>query len=332
MFNKVLIIAEAGVNHNGDLHTAMKMVDCAKQCGVDIIKFQTFNVDNLVSDSAEMAQYQKNNIGREQSQKEMLEALTLSSNDFVKLHNYCIEKSIKFLSTPFDIDSIHFLDKLQDFWKVPSGEINDYPYLVEIARTFKPVILSTGMSTMDEIEAAIKTLKENGSSSIRLMHCTTEYPAPYNDVNLNAINTLRERFGLETGYSDHTQGIEIPIAAVTMGATIIEKHFTLDRRMEGPDHKASLEPGELEKMVKGIRHIEQAMGNGLKNPTQEELQNRTAARKSIVAKRDITRGELLSEENITTKRPGNGINPMTWSSILGTQAIRSFRKDEQIEI
>ncbi len=332
MCNRVLIIAEAGVNHNGDLHTAMEMVDRAKQCGVDIIKFQTFNVDDLVSDNAEMARYQKNNIGREQSQKEMLESLALSSDDFIKLHKYCVSKNIRFLSTPFDIDSIHFLDKLQDFWKVPSGEINDYPYLVEIARTHKPVILSTGMSTMDEIEAAIETLKENGSGSIKLMHCTTEYPAPFNDVNLNAINTLRERFGCETGYSDHTQGIVIPIAAVSMGATIIEKHFTLDRRMEGPDHKASLEPDELAKMVQGIRHIELAMGNGIKNPTPEELQNRTAARKSIVARKDITCGELLSEDNITTKRPGNGINPMIWPSILGTRAIRSFRKDEQIEI
>ena len=328
----VRIIAEAGVNHNGSLKMAKRLVDVAHECGADIIKFQTARLDSLVSDAAQMADYQKKNTGTEESQKEMLKRLLLSFEEFIELAEYCKEVGITFLSTPFDIESVHFLNNMQNIWKVPSGEITNYPYLVEIAKTGKDVILSTGMADMNDIETAIRVLRDNGSGNITILHCTTEYPTPIQDVNLNAMKTLRDRFGCPVGYSDHTQGIEIDLAAAALGAVVIEKHFTLDRNLPGPDHKASLEPKELEAMVKGVRKIELAMGSSDKNPSASELKNREVARKSIVAKRAIKVGETLTEENLTTKRPGTGISPMKWLEVLGTKAIRDFEEDELIEI
>lgn len=328
----VLIIAEAGVNHNGDIKIAKKLIDEAKRSGADIVKFQTFNPDKLASKSAEMAAYQKQNIGIEETQKDMLSQLALTQEEYIELAQYCKNIGIQFLSTPFEVDSIHFLNNLQDIWKIPSGEITNYPYLVEIAKTGKRVILSTGMSTLEEVSDAVNLLKENGTTDITLLHCTTNYPTDMKDVNLNAMLTLKETFGCQVGYSDHTKGIEIPIAAVAMGASVIEKHFTLDRNMEGPDHKASLEPDELAEMVKAIRNVEQAFGDGIKKPTVVEMQNIKVARKSIIAAKDIKRGELLSEDNLTTKRPGNGINPMKWNDVIGTRAIRDFSEDELIEL
>lgn len=328
-----LIIAEAGVNHNGDFEMAKRMVLAAKEAGADIVKFQTANVDLLVSEYAEMAEYQKKNTGKIQSQRDMLQKILLSYNEFIALSNFCSEVGIKFLSTPFDIESIRFLSGLGiDVWKVPSGEITNYPYLVEIAKTKLPIILSTGMSTLDEIDDAIKLLQENGSGKITLLHCTTEYPTPYRHVNLNAMSTLRERFGLDIGYSDHTLGMEVPIAAAALGAVIIEKHFTLSRKMEGPDHQASLEPGELKEMIQSIRRLEKALGDGKKQPTDVEKKNAMAARKSIIARKDIQEGECLTEDNLTTKRPGTGISPMKWNEVLGTMAVRDFKKDELIEL
>lgn len=332
--NKVLIIAEAGVNHNGDIQIAKRLIDVAKECGVDIVKFQTSKLNSLVSRYAQMAEYQKVNIGKEESQKEMLSKLVLPFEDYLLLSDYCDEVGIEFLSTPFDIDSITFLSNYVKIWKVPSGEITNYPYLIQIAKTQKPIILSTGMSTMEEIEDVISVLETNGvdKSQITILHCNTEYPTPMRDVNLRAMQTIKDTFGVNVGYSDHTQGIEVPIAAVAMGATVIEKHFTLDRNMEGPDHKASLEPNELEAMVKAIRNIEQALGDGEKKVTESESKNIAIARKSIVAAKDISKGEILTEQNITTKRPGNGISPMRWEEVLGTRAIRDFSEDELIEI
>ncbi len=332
MSSRTLIIAEAGVNHNGSLQMAKKLVDAAKDCGADIVKFQTAKLDSLVSKSANMADYQKKNTGVEESQKDMLSKLLLSFEDFVELARYCKEVGIQFLSTPFDIESIRFLNDMQDIWKVPSGEITNYPYLVEIGKTKKKVILSTGMAEIDEIQAAIDVLNENGANDITILHCTTEYPAPIKDVNLNVMQTMRETFGYPVGYSDHTQGIEVDLAAVALGATVIEKHFTIDRNLPGPDHKASLEPDELKAMVAGIRKIELALGSKEKRPSEVELKNRLVARKSIVAKIVIKAGEELTEDNITTKRPGSGINPMQWNEVIGTKAIRDFEEDELIEL
>lgn len=329
---KALIIAEAGVNHNGSLDMAKKLVDAAKECGADIVKFQTANLDSIVSGSAKMADYQKKNIGADESQKEMLRKLLLSYEDFIELEQYCKDVDICFLSTPFDIESIFFLEPMQDMWKVPSGEITNYPYLVEIAKTKKKVILSTGMAEMYEIAEAIKVLEEHGTDDITILHCTTEYPAPIQDVNLNVMKTLKDTFGYPVGYSDHTQGIEIGLAAAALGATVIEKHFTLDRNLPGPDHKASLEPDELKAMVDGIRKIELALGSEVKRPSETEIKNRDVARKSIVAKKKIKKGELLTEKNITTKRPGTGIDPMKWNAIIGSKAVRDFDEDELIEI
>lgn len=330
---KVLIIAEAGVNHNGNLDLAKKMALVAKKCGADIVKFQTAKLSSLVSKYADMADYQKENIGYEMSQREMLKRLLLSYGDFENLAAYCNEIGIKFLSTPFDIESILFLQKLGcNIWKIPSGEITNLPYLEKIAETGNDMILSTGMSTMQEIKAALDILRNKGTGDITLLHCTTEYPAPYEDVNLRALSVLTEEFRCDVGYSDHTKGIEVSIAAAALGATVIEKHFTLDRNMEGPDHKASLEPYELKVMVRSIRNIERALGKPEKRPALSEIKNRAVARKSIVAKRDIKKGETLSENNITTKRPGNGISPMDWYSVIGTKAIHDFREDELIEV
>lgn len=329
---RTLIIAEAGVNHNGSLERAKKLVEVAKECGADIIKFQTAKLDSLVSKIAKMADYQKANTGVVESQKEMLRKLLLSFEDFVELADYCTEVGIQFLSTPFDIESVKFLNTMQDIWKVPSGEITNYPYLVEIAKTKKEVILSTGMATLDEIGDAVRVLKENGTPDITILHCTTEYPAPISEVNLNAMGMLKEKFGYPVGYSDHTQGIEIDLAAAALGATVIEKHFTLDKNLPGPDHKASLEPAELKAMVEGIRKIELALGVPEKQPSQIELKNRAVARKSIVAAKNIKKGEVLTEANITTKRPGNGLSPMKWLDVIGTKAVRDFEEDELIEV
>lgn len=328
----VYIIAEAGVNHNGSFELACRLVDEAKKAGADCIKFQTFKSDKLVSKNANKAEYQKETTG-DSSQKDMLKALELSYADFEKLKEYCDQTGIRFLSTPFDFDSIDFLNTIDmPFWKIPSGEVTNLPYLLAIAKTGKPVVMSTGMCNMDEIAAAIKVLKENGTAEIKLLHCNTEYPTPFEDVNLNAMKTMRDTFGLETGYSDHTKGIEVPVAAVALGAAIIEKHFTLDRNMEGPDHKASLEPQELQAMVSSIRHIEKALGSAEKKPSPSEQKNIEVARKSIVAAKDIRKGETLTGENLTVKRPGSGISPMRWFEVLGTEAVRDFTEDELIEV
>ena len=263
----------------------------------------------------------------------MLKKLELSYNDFLKLKDYCDQVGICFLSTPFDFDSIDFLNSIEmPFWKIPSGEITNYPYLVALAKTGRPVVMSTGMCNVTEIEEAISVLRRNGTKEIILLHCNTEYPTPFEDVNLRAMQTMHDTFGLDVGYSDHTRGIEIPVAAVALGATVIEKHFTLDRNMEGPDHKASLEPDELAAMVHAIRNVEQAMGSGIKEPSKSERKNIAIARKSIVAAKSIKEGEILTEENLTTKRPGSGVSPMRWPEVIGTKAIRDFDEDEQIEL
>jgi len=332
MMSQVLVIAEAGVNHNGDLALAKRLVDEAKKAGADIVKFQTFDPILLASKNASMAKYQKENLKVDDTQLNMLKKLALSYDSFIVLSDYCKKVGIKFLSTPFDIPSVSFLDNLQDIWKIPSGEITNYPYLQEIAKTRKSIILSTGMSTLTEIGAALNVLRNNGAGEISLLHCNTQYPTPYCDVNLRAMNTLKNKFCLKVGYSDHTQGIEVPIAAVALGAEIIEKHFTLDRNMEGPDHKASLEPNELADMVRAIRNIEKALGDGIKQVTESERSNLSIARKSIVAKTDIKKGEIFTESNLTTKRPGTGISPMKWNIVIGTAAIKDFQKDELIEL
>ena len=327
----VLVIAEAGVNHNGSLLLAKKLVDKAKEAGADYVKFQTFNPANMVCKTAIKADYQKKTTDSQQGQLEMLQDLMLTYDEFVELKKYCNGIGIGFLSTSFDIDSTDFLTALGcDMWKIPSGEITNYPYLVDIAKKHQPIILSTGMCTDKDIVAALKVLKEKGAGKISLLHCTTEYPTPFSDVNLKAMCTMSDTYGLDVGYSDHTTGIEIPIAAVAMGATVIEKHFTLDKNMEGPDHKASLEPDELKRMVEAIRNIEKAFGNGEKKPSPSERKNIVIARKSIVAKRDIKKGEVLTEENLSIKRPGDGINPMLWYEVIGTNAVKNFKEDERI--
>lgn len=329
----IKIIAEAGVNHNGSLAIARRMVLAAKEAGVDYIKFQTFCPEKLVSKSAGKADYQKKNTGTQESQLEMLQRLALAQDDFLKLKEYCKKQDLGFLSTPFDLDSIHFLDSLDmDFWKLPSGEVTNLPYLLEIAKTRRPVVMSTGMCGLEEIRVAIDCLKKAGTEVITLLHCNTEYPTPVKDVNLKAMLTIRDTFSLPVGYSDHTQGIEIPIAAAAMGACVLEKHFTLDKTMDGPDHRASLEPEELKAMAIAVRNVELAMGNGKKIPSQSERKNMGAARKSIVAKCKIKKGEIFSEENLTTKRPGTGISPMKWFELTGQRAKRDFEIDEMIEI
>lgn len=328
----VKIIAEAGVNHNGSVALAKQMVDAAKEAGADYIKFQTFIPKKLVSKFAEKADYQKETTGSGESQLEMLEKLALTQKDFTELNRYCREKQIGFLSTPFDLDSIEFLDTFDmDFWKLPSGEITNLPYLEKIGQTRKPVVLSTGMSSLQEVKDAAAVLRKAGAKEIMLLHCNTQYPTPVEDVNLRAMQTLEKELNLPVGYSDHTQGIEIPVAAVAMNACIIEKHFTLDRSMEGPDHKASLEPDELKTMVQAVRNVEQALGNGKKEPSPSELGNISVVRKSIVAKCGIKKGDIFTEDNLTVKRPGNGISPMRWHEMIGKQAERDFAEDEPVE-
>lgn len=331
--NHVCIIAEAGVNHNGSLELAKKMVLAAKAAGVDYIKFQTFIPKKLVSQYAAKADYQKRTTDANESQLKMLEKLALTQNDFIELKAYCEECGVGFISTPFDLDSIAFLDKLNmDFWKVPSGEITNLPYLEAIAQTGRAVVMSTGMCNIDEIKEAVEVLEQNGVGEIALLHCNTQYPTPFTDVNLKAMLHIKAETRKTVGYSDHTTGIGVPIAAVALGAQIIEKHFTLDKNMEGPDHKASLEPDELKAMVIAIRNIEQALGNGIKEMSASEKQNAPIARKSIVAACHIRKGEVFTTENITTKRPGNGISPMQWHKILGQIAKRDFLEDELIEL
>lgn len=328
----VYIIAEAGVNHNGSFELACRLIDAAKESGVDCIKFQTFKSKNLVSRHAQKAEYQKAATG-DSSQQYMLSKLELSYDDFLRLKAYCDKVGICFLSTPFDFDSIHFLNSIDmPFWKIPSGEVTNLPYLMALAKTGKPVMMSTGMCTMEEIRDAMQVLRANGTQNIKLLHCNTEYPTPFEDVNLRAMITMKDAFHVEIGYSDHTKGIEVPIAAVAMGATVIEKHFTLDRNMEGPDHKASLEPHELKEMVASIRHIEVAIGSGDKTPSPSEKKNIAVARKSVVAKKVIKTGDIFTEENITVKRPGSGISPMKWFDVIGQAAKRDFEEDELIEL
>ncbi len=331
-FNQVFIIAEAGVNHNGDINLAYKLVDKAIEAGVDAVKFQTFKTEKEISKFAMKAEYQKETTGELETQFEMVKKLELPHEDFKKLKRYCDEKGIMFLSTPFEGDSVKFLYELGiEIFKIPSGEITNLPYLQEIGMLKKKVFLSTGMSTLGEIEKALTILKENGTNDITILHCNTEYPTPMDDVNLNAMNTIRQAFKIEVGYSDHTLGIEVPIAAVVMGAKVIEKHFTLDKNMEGPDHKASLNSQELKDMVKSIRNIEKALGNGIKAPSKSEIKNINAARKSIVASCDIRKGEIFTEHNLDVKRPGNGISPMRWNEVLGRVAHKDYKEDEMIE-
>ena len=330
--SKTLIIAEAGVNHNGTVEVAKRLNEVAKLCGADVVKFQSFTPELLASQQATMADYQKKNLGLEETQTMMLRKLALDKESFLELADYCKKIEIMFLSSPFDLDSIHYLNSIQPIWKIPSGEITNYPYLLEIAKTNKNIILSTGMCTVSEIASAVDALVNHGSGKITLLHCTTDYPTPMNDVNLQAMLTLKKQFDCEVGYSDHTLGIEVPIAAVAMGAKVIEKHFTLDKTMEGPDHKASLEPREFKEMVQSIRNIEMAMGTDQKRPSETELKNSFVVRKSIVASTRIYKGQMLTSENLTTKRPGTGISPMRWNDVIGTFAKRDYDEDEMIEL
>ena len=328
---KVYIIAEAGVNHNGDLETAKQMVLEAKKAGADAVKFQTFTAEDLVTKYASKAAYQKENTDSTETQYQMLKRLELSREGYYELKELCSSQEIDFLSAPFDLESIDLLDNIPcEMWKIPSGEITDLPYLLKIAKTAKPVILSTGMCDLKEVCQAVQVLKRHHAGKITLLHCTTEYPAPYEDVNLKAMVMMKEELGLPVGYSDHTMGTEAAIAAAAMGACMIEKHFTLDRNMDGPDHKASLTPDELSGMIKAIRNIEKAMGDGVKEPAPSEQKNIQAARKSIVAKQKIQTGEKFTEENITTKRPGTGISPMEWYQVLGQTAKQDFEEDGMI--
>ena len=335
--NHTIIIAEAGVNHNGSLEMAKQLVDKAVEAGVDYIKFQTFKASKLVTKSAKQAEYQQKNIGKEEdSQYQMLKKMELSPEDHEVLIAYCKERGIKFFSTAFDFDSIDYLHSLNlGLWKVPSGEVTNYPFLKRIAAYNKKTILSTGMCDMQDVRNAVEALYKNGLSKedLILLHCNTEYPTPFEDVNLKAMDALRKEFGVEVGYSDHTKGIEVPIAAVALGATVIEKHFTLDRTLPGPDHKASLEPDELKAMVSAIRNIEKAVGgDGTKHVSESERKNIAIARKSIVAACDIKAGETFTEENLTVKRPGSGISPMRWEEVLGQKAKKDFNEDELIEL
>jgi len=333
---KVLIIAEAGVNHNGSIELAKKLVDAAAEAGVDFVKFQSFKAENLVSKDAKKAVYQQKNMAdSDDSQYTMLKKLELSPEQHIELISYCNVKGIKFFSTAFDLESIDFLASLKlGLWKIPSGEITNYPYLKQIALKKEPVILSTGMCDMTDIDNAIQVLLKFGVNKelITVLHCNTEYPTPMHDVNLRAMKAIADKFEVNVGYSDHTKGIEVPIAAVALGATVIEKHFTLDKTMEGPDHKASLEPHELIEMTNAIRNIEMALGSDEKKVTDSEINNKSVARKSIVASQYIQVGDVLTESNLTVKRPGTGISPMLWETILGKKTTKSYQPDELIEL
>ncbi|MDD5298994.1 MAG: N-acetylneuraminate synthase [Gallionella sp.] len=358
MNNRVYIIAEAGVNHNGLLDQAIRLIDVATEAGADAVKFQTFKADQLVSRAAPKAEYQVKNTAASESQHEMIRKLELSEEAHLALVSHCNTNGIEFLSTPFDLESLKMLVRKFDLSKIKlsSGDITNAPLLFETARTGKPIILSTGMSTLGEIEMALEILafgytvkdespslmafeKAYGSAlgrkalqeKVTLLHCTTEYPAPFTDINLRAIATLQQAFGLHVGYSDHTQGIAIPVAAVALGAVIIEKHFTLDRNLPGPDHKASLEPDELKQMVRSIREVELALGSSTKQPAASELRNRPVARKSLVAAQDIRKGEAFTQSNLAVKRPGDGINPICYWEWLGKIADRDYQQDDKVK-
>lgn len=336
MKEQVLIIAEAGVNHNGNIDTAKMLIDAAAEAGVDYVKFQTFKADKMVTKTASRAKYQDSNTGDMDSQYQMLKKLEISEEMHIELIQYCGIKKIKFLSTAFDLESLAYLKSLGlKLAKIPSGEITNLPYLRAIAKLFPEIILSTGMANMQEIKAAFEVLIENGTKkeNITILHCNTEYPTPMEDVNLKAMLDIQNQLNTNVGYSDHTLGIEVPIAAVSLGAQVIEKHFTLDRNLPGPDHRASLEPSELKAMVTAIRNIEKAIsGSGLKEPSLSESKNKPIARKSIIASKNIEEGEMFTEENLSIKRPGTGINPMRWDEILGQKAIKDFKEDDLIEL
>lgn len=332
---KTLIIAEAGVNHNGDITLAKKLIDAAAEANVDYVKFQTFVPEKVISKFAGKADYQKQTTSSDETQLEMVRKLQLSKEDHIELIDYCNFKKIAFLSTPFDLDSIDLLVELGvKLGKVPSGEITNLPYLIKMAKSFQKIIISTGMCTLEEIEEAIKVFVCNGveKQNIVVLHCNTEYPTPMEDVNLLAIQTIKREIDVEVGYSDHTLGIEVPIAAVALGCTVIEKHFTLDKNLPGPDHKASLCPLELKEMVTKIRNIDLALGLGEKKPSPSEIKNMVVARKSIVASRDIIKGEIFNESNLTVKRPGDGISPMNWFEVIGKVSPRNFVEDELIDL
>lgn len=335
MANRTLIIAEAGVNHNGNLALARQLIDKAAAAGADLVKFQTFNADRLVTLAAKKADYQKLATGSHESQHAMLRRLELNAEMHDQLVAHCELRKIVFFSTGFDVESIDLLVKLgQQHFKIPSGEITNLPYLRHVGRLGRSVMLSTGMATLGDIEAALAVLAEAGTarSSVTVLHCTTEYPTPMSEVNLRAMLSLKHAFGVRVGYSDHTTGIEVAIAAVALGASVIEKHFTLDRSLPGPDHQASLEPLELAAMVQAIRNIECALGDGIKRPSASELRNRPIARKSLVARRDIQAGEIFDASNLTAKRPGTGISPMRWDDMIGRAARRAFAADELIDL
>ncbi len=330
--SKVFIIAEAGVNHNGNIEIARRLVDAAAKAGADAVKFQTFKAENLACKDAKKAEYQLETTDKMETQYSMLKKLELTEKMHRELLEYCREKDITFLSTPFDIESARMLAGMGiPIMKIPSGEITNFPYLREIAGYRKKIILSTGMSSLPEVRSALDVLKENGAEDVTVLHCNTQYPTPFQDVNLLAMVSMGKILGVPTGYSDHTQGIEVPLAAAALGACVIEKHFTLDRSMEGPDHKASLEPCELKAMVEGIRRIESALGKDVKQVSASEKANIDIVRKSIVADRTIKKGELFTEENLTTKRPGTGISPMRWNEIIGKTADRDYKADEMIQ-
>ena len=331
---KTLIIAEAGVNHNGDMNLARQLIDVAADAQADMVKFQTFNANRLVTAQAQKAAYQLKVTHHDQSQQAMIRQLELTPEMHKQLRSHCVNRSIQFFSTAFDIESVDFLVQLGlDRFKIPSGEITNLPYLRHIGAYGKPIILSTGMSTLGEVEKAIEILEQAGTvrSLITVLHCNTEYPTPMVDVNLRAMLTIKDAFGVAVGYSDHTSGIEVAIAAVALGATVIEKHFTLDRQLPGPDHQASLEPDELQAMIKAIRNIELALGDGIKQPSASESKNITVARKSLVAACPIQKNEIFNEQNVTVKRPGNGLSPMMWDDLMGRRALRSYDMDELIE-
>lgn len=333
MSEKVFIIAEAGVNHNGSIDMAKKLIDVAAEAGADAVKFQTFKTDKTVSRKAQKADYQKNTTDAGESQYDMVKKLELDVSTHKELMSYCLEKNIMFLSTPFDHDSIDLLDELGlKIFKIPSGEITNLPYLRHIGKLNKEIIMSTGMADIGEIEDALDILVNAGTdkNNITVLHCNTEYPTPMTDVNLRAMQTIANTFKIRTGYSDHTLGIEVPVAAVALGAEVIEKHFTLDKTLPGPDHKASLEPQELKLMIQSIRNIEKALGDGIKKPSKSEIPNKIIARKSIVTKTAIKKGEILNEDNLTIKRPGNGISPMRWDEIIGSIAQKDYEEDELI--
>ena len=330
-----LVIAEAGVNHNGSLELAFELIDAASEAGADVVKFQTFKAENLVTQSASKADYQLETTGSKETQFEMIKKLELSHDMHLKLIARCKEKGIRFSSTGFDTSSLDVLIEMGvDFLKVPSGEITNLPYLRHVGSKGLPIMLSTGMSTMQEVASALQILEEAGTdrSRVTVLHCNTQYPTPMEDVNLRAMLSMENELGVKVGYSDHTLGVEIPIAAVAMGATVIEKHFTLDRTMEGPDHAASLEPDELKQMVKSIRNIEKAIGDGVKKPSNSEEKNISIVRKSIVASKEINVGDKFSSDNLGVKRPGTGISPMQWDEVVGKVASKNFKPDELITI